>query len=295
MPGCRGTIVSAMASPAATITHREFKLLLKPERFPNRRSLLEFNDFLHATSTRLGVRYDQFDAIDSQMRVVQFYDTADQVLRKNKLILRIRQLRDGGWPDDSWEVTFKCRAEDIRTATQFDSSSAFPRQRIKFKEELLHGEGLGSIASIYSNNCILESPQLDPALPLRELADAFPHVKSLGLDEAQTLSIVNDAKVFEIEAKLGNLFFGHHTTACARGRLGSPGGRSFRGTRCGIRMVVPSGCRCKGSRSRCKRRCVFPGDSGAAQRLAGGRDDENGDHLRRRWGLASRPRARQRG
>ena len=29
------------------------------------------------------------------------------------------------------------------------------------------------------------------------------------------MSIVNGAKVFEIEAKLGNLFFGHHTTATA--------------------------------------------------------------------------------
>jgi hypothetical protein len=200
---------------AATITHREFKLLLKPERFPVRKALLAFNDFLHENATKLGVKYEQFDAIDSQTRVVQFYDTPDQTLRKNKLILRIRQLREGGWPDDSWEVTFKCRAEDLEQAQKFDSSSIYPQQKKKFKEELLHGDEPASIVSIYSNNCILESPEVDLTLPVGKLAHAFPHVKSLGLDETQTLSIVDDAKIFEIEAKLGNLFFGHHTTATA--------------------------------------------------------------------------------
>lgn len=59
---------------------------------------MDFNEFPHTTATKLGVRYTPFDAIDSQLRIVQFYDTHDQVLRKNKLILRIRQPREGGWP-----------------------------------------------------------------------------------------------------------------------------------------------------------------------------------------------------
>jgi len=200
---------------AQTITHREFKLLLKPEKFPTRKALLEFNELLSKSAASLGVRYEPFDAIDSQMRVVQFYDTADQTLRKNKLIFRIRQLRQGGWPDESWEVTFKCRAPDLATAAGFDSSSKFPQQVKKFKEELLREDAPGTITSIFSNNCILESPQLDTTLPLEKLADAFPHIKTLDLDMSKPLSIVKGAKIFEIEAKLGNLFFGHHTTATA--------------------------------------------------------------------------------
>jgi hypothetical protein len=203
------------SAPPATITHREFKLLLKPERFTSRKDLLAFNALLETIAAKLGVRYEPFDAIDSQLRIVQFYDTADQALRKNKLIFRIRQLREGGWPDDSWEVTFKCRVEDLEKAADFDSSSKFAQQKKKFKEELLHGEALGTITSIYSNNCILESPQLNPTVPLGKLAEAFPHVAKLGLDENAAMTIVNGAKVFEIEAKLGSLFFGHHTTAVA--------------------------------------------------------------------------------
>jgi hypothetical protein len=199
-----------------TITHREFKLLLKPERFPSRRALLEFNKLLETSAAKLGVRYEPFDPIDSQLRIVQFYDTADQTLRRNNLIFRIRQLRQGGWPDESWEVTFKLRGPELTKAADFDSSSTFPKlQKLKFKEELLRGDSFGTMKSIYSNNCILESPELDLELPLAKLAEAFPHMKSLDLDLDQTMTIVNGAKIFEIEAKLGNLFFGKRTIATA--------------------------------------------------------------------------------
>ncbi len=165
---------------------------------------------------KLGVRYEPFDPVDSQLRVVQFYDTADQTLRNNRLIFRIRQLRQGGWPDESWEVTFKLRAPDLGEASQFDSNSTFTHfQKKKFKEEILRGEAAGTMESIYSNNCILESPQLDVELPLKRLVEVFPHLKGLNLNLDETMAIVNGAKVFEIEAKLGNLFFGKRITATA--------------------------------------------------------------------------------
>lgn len=198
------------------ITHREFKLLLKPERFPTRKALLEFNKLLAEIAAKLGVRYEPLDPVDSQLRIVQFYDTADQTLRRNDLIFRIRQLRHGGWPDESWEVTFKLRASELAKASGFDSSSTFAQlQKKKFKEELLRGDAPGTMESVYSNNCILESPQLNLELPLERLAEAFPHLRSLNLNLDETMSIVNGAKVFEIEAKLGNLFFGKHITATA--------------------------------------------------------------------------------
>jgi hypothetical protein len=199
-----------------SITHREFKLLLKPERFPVRRALLEFNDLLEKTAKKLDVRYEPFDPIDSQVRVVQFYDTPDQTLRRNNLIFRIRQIRDGGWPDESWEVTFKLRHPELTKAADFDSSSTFThQQKKKFKEEILRGKGIGTMTSIYSNNCVLESPALDLELPLERLAETFPHFQNLGVDLKQKMTIVNGAKIFEIEAKLGNFFFGKHTTATA--------------------------------------------------------------------------------
>ncbi|MBV8489512.1 MAG: hypothetical protein JO199_03205 [Candidatus Eremiobacteraeota bacterium] len=178
--------------------------------------MLEFNKLLESIAQKVGIKYEPFYPIDSMTRTVQFYDTSEETLRKNRLIFRIRQVRQGGWPDDSFEVTFKARAKDRDEVAKFDSSSSFPsQQKLKFKEEILIDNAPGTISYIYSNNCILESPQLNVEIPLSKLAAAFPHIGSLGLNMDETLSIVKGAKVFEIEAKLGNLYFGHHITAPA--------------------------------------------------------------------------------
>src|ERR1700740_1076931 len=98
------------ATETPLVAYREFKLLLRPERFPNRRALVDFNELVKSIADRLGVYYEPVESIGSQLRVVQFYDTRSEDLRKNQLIFRIRQIRQGGWPDESWELTFKCRA-----------------------------------------------------------------------------------------------------------------------------------------------------------------------------------------
>src|SRR5271166_3285548 len=164
------TSTAQAPGPASLVTHREFKLLLKPEKFPTRRALLEFNAFLAAAAAKLGVEYEPVESLDSQLRIVQFYDTAGQDLRKNRLIFRIRQIRQGGWPDDSWELTFKCRTPDYQHAAGFDTNTTLGKlQKKKFKEELIRGDQLGTMVSIYSNNVIIEYPQVEPELPLSRL------------------------------------------------------------------------------------------------------------------------------
>ena len=129
-------------------------------------------------------------------------------LRKNKLIFRIRQIRQGGWPDDSWELTFKCRAPEYDKAAAFDTNTTLTKlQRKKFKEELIRGDAPGTMAKIFSNNVIVEYPEIDVDFPLSRLAHALPHLATLGLDLNETLSIVAGAKVFEIQST-SNLFFG---------------------------------------------------------------------------------------
>lgn len=198
------------------VTHREFKLLLKPEKFPNRRALLAFNELLAKSAEKLGVHYEPVEALDSQLRIVQFYDTKNEDLRKNKLIFRIRQIRQGGWPDESWELTFKCRAPEYDKAASFDTNTTLTKlQRKKFKEELIRGDLPGTMAKIFSNNVIVEYPEIDVEFPLSRLAQALPHLATLGLDMNETLSIVAGAKVFEIQSTLGNFSFGHGVTAHA--------------------------------------------------------------------------------
>lgn len=196
------------------VTHREFKLLLKPEKFPKRRAVLEFNELLKKTADKLGVHYEPVEALDSQLRIVQFYDTVSEELRKNKLIFRIRQVRQSGWPDESWELTFKCRTPDYEKAAAFNTDTTMAKlQKKKFKEELIRGDSPGTMVSIFSNNVIVEYPEIEFEVPLSRLANALPHLKTVGIDLNQTMSIVKGVKVFELQSTLGNLDFGHGVTA----------------------------------------------------------------------------------
>jgi hypothetical protein len=196
------------------VTHREFKLLLKPEKFPTRRAVLEFNELLSHWAQKLGVHYEPVESLDSQLRIVQFYDTKNEDLRKNKLIFRIRQIRAGGWPDDSWELTFKCRTPEYGRAAAFDTDTILTKlQKKKFKEELIRGDRPGTMQSIFSNNVIIEYPDIEMEFPLSRLATALPYLKTLGLNMDEPLSIVSGAKVFELQSTLGNISFGHGVSA----------------------------------------------------------------------------------
>jgi hypothetical protein len=207
-----------MQSTASLVTHREFKLLLRPEKFQSRRAVLEFNELLARSAKALGVEYEPVESLDSQLRIVQFYDTKSEALRKNKLIFRIRQIRQGGWPDDSWELTFKCRAPEYQKAAAFNTDTTLTKlQKKKFKEELIRGDAPGTMKSIFSNNVIVEYPDInvETEFPLSRLAEHLPHLKTLGFSADETLAIVAGAKVFELQSTLGNLSFGHGVTAHA--------------------------------------------------------------------------------
>lgn len=201
---------------AATITHREYKLLLQADRFRLKKQVIEFNDLLATLAKRFGVRYDEFEAIDSQIRQVQFFDTPEQDFRNNRVILRLRQDQTSGWPDETWEVTFKRRTPDYQEAIDFNvGSTTTLHEKRKFKEELVRGPELGTIRRIFSNNNVAQSPIKSFTAPMSRLIDIFPSLKALNVDGAKTVAAVNHAKVFEIEAKLGNLVFGKDAVAPA--------------------------------------------------------------------------------
>ncbi|MGZ3517780.1 MAG: hypothetical protein ACXVAM_11455 [Vulcanimicrobiaceae bacterium] len=199
---------------AKVFTHREFKLLLQPDRFPTKRSVAQFGDQLAQIAKKADVQYNPFESIDSQSRQVRFFDTQDQLFRNNHLIFRLRRDVSGGWPDETWEVTFKKRTPDYAEAAEFDvSCSAGLREKRKFKEEILRGDSPGTIRRIFSNNNVLDSPVINFTAPLSRIVELFPGLKSLGFDETKTVSAVNDVNVVEIQAKLGSYDFGKNAVA----------------------------------------------------------------------------------
>ncbi len=202
---------------ASVITAREFKLLLKPGLFPTKRSVLEFNKNLAKIARDHDVQYEGFDRIDSELREVQFFDTPDATFRAKHVILRLRRDHSSGWPDEQWEVTFKRRSPDFRESADFDVNTSMKDidTRFKFKEEIIRGEKLGSIKSIFSNNLIGYYPVVNFEQPMAKIIEVFPGLKVLQLDPTYTVSAVNNARVFEIGARLGSYVFGKDAVAHA--------------------------------------------------------------------------------
>ncbi len=201
-------------SMAKVFTHREFKLLLDPGQFPTKRSVAQFGERLVQIAKKAAVKYNPFESVDSQSRQVRFFDTDDQLLRNNDLILRLRRDVSGGWPDETWEVTFKKRTSDYAQAVDFDvSCTAGVREKRKFKEELLRGEVPGTIRRIFSNNNVLDAPVVNFTHPVSRIVELYPGLKPLGFDETKTISAVNNVNVLEIQAKLGDYDFGKDAVA----------------------------------------------------------------------------------
>jgi hypothetical protein len=87
------------------------------------------------------------------------------------------------------------------------------RERRKFKEEILRGDGIGTIRRIYSNNNVLDSPLAKFEAPMSRIAEIFRGLRDFDFDPDLLVAPVNEARVFEIQAKLGMINFGRDVMA----------------------------------------------------------------------------------
>jgi hypothetical protein len=194
------------------ITNREFKLLLKPRGLDRRHRITELQTEIHNLCEESGLLFTVPETMNSGMRNIYFVDTLDNSLRRNKLILRVRESRKEAWTDDWCEVTFKCRSEDIDRAWTLNPipKTAIPF-RIRFKEEILKDGPIGSIRRLYSHNAILDQVPIErvPNRKLSALLPIFPGLAEVNLPFEQKLRVVGNAKnkVLEACVTLGNIAF----------------------------------------------------------------------------------------
>ena len=200
------------------ITNREFKLLLKPRGLDRRHRITELQTEINNLCEESGLQFTAPETLNSGMRNIYFVDTLDNGLRRNKLILRVRESRKEAWTDDWCEVTFKCRSEDIDRAWQLNPipKTEIPF-RVRFKEEILKDGPIGSIRRLYSHNAILDQVAIDrvPTRKLSALLPVFPGLAELNLPFDQKLRIVGNAKnkVLEACVTLGNIAFSNKVHA----------------------------------------------------------------------------------
>jgi len=195
------------------IHYREYKILLKPDRFTSKNGFLEFWEAASKTLKKLDIKVDvDHHAFDSQVREVLFYDTPEFDLFNHHFILRKRTFYDQGWPRPGHELAFKYRDPDLGAAAAVDVRPQLGgHDEIKFKEELLlDREHLGGMRSVYSHGCVLTSPNIELDRGIEDITLAFPTLKKIDIRPKTKMELVNNVAVEEVQNTLGVIHFGHH-------------------------------------------------------------------------------------
>src|SRR6202167_2510852 len=166
--------------PSDQIQYREYKLLLKPDRFPDEKSF-------HKIWKRPRDRAKWLDStleksphtIKPHLREVVFYDTPHFKLYNHGFILRKRTFYHHGAPDARHELVIKFRHPDKKVALAVDPRPLLPCEyTLKFKEEiLLPKDGALGMRLVYSHNCELDTPNIILTQRFETTADAFPALK----------------------------------------------------------------------------------------------------------------------
>jgi hypothetical protein len=199
--------------PKDVVHYREYKILLKPDRFVTKEGFIDFWEAVGKTLKRLGLKVDlDHNASDSQIREVLFYDTPEFHLYNNHFILRKRTYFEQGWPRQDHELVLKYRDPDLAKAAGVDVRPELGgHDEIKFKEELLlDRERLGGIRSVYSHGCVLTSPKIVLDQGVENITRAFPCLRSIDISPATRMELVNNVAVEEVQNTFGIIHFHHH-------------------------------------------------------------------------------------
>lgn len=199
--------------PHDDLHYREYKILLRPERFGTAQAFKDFWLVVKRVARECDVKLEEADdAFANQVREVLFFDTPDFDLYNNHFIVRLRTLYRDGWPAGTPELTVKFRHPEFERAARVDVRPALAGEtRVKFKEELLpRKDKLGEIRSIYSHNSVLGLPREAMNFALKNITHAFPAFREIEKKGEPPIELVNDMAVEEVQVNVGLTRFGHH-------------------------------------------------------------------------------------
>lgn len=199
--------------PHDDLRYREYKILLRPERFTSPQAFKDFWQVVKRVAKEFDVKLEEAeDGFVNQVREVLFFDTPGFDLYNNHFIVRLRTHYHEGWPAGTPELTVKFRHPEFAAAAAVDVRPALAgATRIKFKEELLpHPDRVGAIRSIFSHNSILALPREALNFALKNITHAFPAFREIERKGEQPIELVNDMAVEEVQVDAGVAHFGHH-------------------------------------------------------------------------------------
>jgi len=204
--------------PLDCVQYREYKIILRPDRFVDRDGFQAFGKLVRDTAHEVGVGVTHKAATpDDRLREVLFYDTARFALYESSFIMRRRTPHHDGWPTADPELTVKFRHPDLDKAAAIDLRPATERSyRIKFKEELLPPRDRpGGIRSLFSHSCILTGPGTHLDTDVTHVLKVFPALRKVLEHTGPQLEVVQEARITEVMEPIGVLDFGHGVEAKA--------------------------------------------------------------------------------
>ena len=196
---------------ADQIHYREYKLLLKPERFTDEDGFHKFYKHLHHVAKNIGAHLKKSEKHEPHVREVVFYDTPHFKLYTDGFILRKRTFFKKGHPDPNFELTIRYRHPDAKAAAAVDMHPLLPSiYTIKFKEEILQmHDKLGGMRMLYANGCELDTPNVILTQRFEIISQIFPALQKVrSANPKATMGIVNDVTVDETLVHLGEIDFG---------------------------------------------------------------------------------------
>jgi hypothetical protein len=206
--------------PLDRVQYLECKLILKPDRFREAKTFLEFGALVGKTAKEFGISLNNRNVVLApEFREVLFVDTDDCFLYNNAFILRRRIRYDQGFLTGDPEIVFKFRHPDMKTAADLDVRPKIAGDyRIKFKVEALPlKDQIGGVRFLFSHNVevgLSQLPERDRTA-MKTLTGVFPCVADLKKSSTKHIETVNQTIVEEVLQDLGMLDFGQGITAKA--------------------------------------------------------------------------------
>jgi hypothetical protein len=211
--------------PRDAIHYREYKLILRPDRFASPDGLRAFGKLVRQAAGSVDVGLSGHGRPgEERLREVVFYDTPRFHLYEGSCIVRKRTRHRDGWPTGDPEITFKFRHPDMDAAAAVDVRPArVGDYRVKFKEELLPlRDRVGGMRSLFSHTCVLRLPDARSGTVAAQASRAFPALRSLVPRAEAPLDVVQGVHVTELLEEVGMLDFGHGALAKADVALWRP-------------------------------------------------------------------------
>ncbi|MEQ8169658.1 MAG: hypothetical protein ABRQ38_12270 [Candidatus Eremiobacterota bacterium] len=193
------------------LSSREYKILLKPENFEDmEKGISKFWKTVKKLAKEEGFDVDSTYSDEAgDPRFVTYLDTPDFALNKLGYTLRRRQKHEFKAGEDrgkKYELTLKYRNSDVNISSGKDVNPAESFEgSVKFEDDIVAGGS--TIKNVYSKSGTVELKE-ETGNSLEDYIDIFPGLKETGISSESQLGKVNNKKIEEYKAELGEIDFG---------------------------------------------------------------------------------------